>query len=503
MTECQRDVSVPSPALTPRFVNSRRNLLILLGAFFGLHVLIRLMTSRTAGLDESEQLVFAQKWALGYGPQPPLYTWIQILIFKVCGPSILGLSLLKNALLFGCYACTYGVGRIVTRSHSGGLISALGLLFIPQISWESHRELTHSVLAMAVSSATVLTFLKLHERRARRLYLLLGALFGMGMLSNYNYGILLAGLLLAAVCLRDFRPIVLSRWMLVSAAIGVLLLAPHLQWVVQQLPVVLSTSHKLRIRAEGSEPAVAFRAVGNLAGAWLSHIVAVMVIFAALCGKQVARFPREILRRPQIRLLLLLLSIALLGVAVVMVATRATTFKGRWLQPLFFCVSILCAAVVERRMTRGALLRLMSAALVVAVCVMVLLPGRVWFAEKIGRDSGLNAPYAALAQRMQPELERADLIAADSLALGGNLRILMPDKRVITPQFAPWAVGRANQRTAVVFESMTQANSLSPELRQLLSDAGLEMNSNRFRYVEMPPLPGGKKPQRFAVALVP
>jgi 4-amino-4-deoxy-L-arabinose transferase-like glycosyltransferase len=501
VTECQRDVPASAPALAAPFLNSPRKLFIVLGAIFLVHVVIRLITSRSAGLDESEQLVFSQTWAWGYGPQPPLYSWLQILVFKIFGPSILGLALLKNALLFVSYACTYGAGRIVTRSHVGGLLSTLGLFFIPQISWESHRELTHSVLAMTISTATVLVFFRLHDSRAPRLYAGLGVLFGLGMLSNYNYAILLVGLILAALCLKEFRPVVLSPWMALSAAVALLLLAPHLQWVVRELPVVLSTSHKLRIRSQDAFVIVASRAIGSLIEAWLSHVIGIVAVMAILCWKQFGLFQRDILRRPPVRFLLLLICIALLGVTAVMIATRATSFKGRWLQPLLFCVSILFAALLEPRLLRQSLARIVSAAAAILLSVMFLLPARVWFAGEVGRDSGLDTPYAKLVQRLQPEIEQADTIVADSLALGGNLRMLVPEKRVMTPQFAPWRSDGEKHRTVVVFDA-SLANGLPPDLRPLLSSAAIEMKPEEFRYVDMPPLPGSKQSQRFAVALL-
>src|SRR5215813_297968 len=71
--------------------------------YFVIQIILRIWISSSLDLDESEQLVLTQKLSWGYGSQPPLYTWIQFGFFKLFGPSVLGLSLLKNILLF----CTY------------------------------------------------------------------------------------------------------------------------------------------------------------------------------------------------------------------------------------------------------------------------------------------------------------------------------------------------------------------------------------------------------------
>src|SRR2546423_14195616 len=88
-------------------VPSFRVLLLLFGAYFFLQAVSRGMISETLGVDESEQTLLAQQWSWGYGPQPPLYTWLVIVFEKIFGLSSFSLALLKNLLLFGIYVLTY------------------------------------------------------------------------------------------------------------------------------------------------------------------------------------------------------------------------------------------------------------------------------------------------------------------------------------------------------------------------------------------------------------
>ena len=48
--------------------------------------IIQTLISRTASFDDAEQLLLTQDWSLGYGDQPPLYTYLAKLIFIVTGP---------------------------------------------------------------------------------------------------------------------------------------------------------------------------------------------------------------------------------------------------------------------------------------------------------------------------------------------------------------------------------------------------------------------------------
>jgi hypothetical protein len=354
---------------------------------------------------------------------------------------------------------------------------------------------------MTVSTATLFVFLKLHERRTPGLYLLLGVLFGLGMLSNYNYAMLLVGLLIAAACLKEFRPVVADPWMIAAGAVAAALLLPHVVWCARNWSIVFSSAHKLRIREETAFAATALRALGNLVAAWLSHIGSIVGMFLVLCWKQLVPFPRETLRRPQVRLLSWLMAIALTGIAAAMVLERATSFKGRWLQPLFFCVSILCAALVQPHLTRAAFRRLVCAAVLVVAIVAVLMPGRLWVAESLGRVEGLNAPYRELAAQLRPELEPAQVLLADTLVLGGNLRLLYPHKSVMTPQCAAWPPGSSARPVAIVFEAT--GNDTPPvELRQLLAKEEADFKADRIHFVELP-MPGDKKPLRLGAVLVP
>jgi len=51
------------------------------------HVAMRLLASPALKWDEAEQILWTQELALGYGPQPPLYTWLQWAMNQVFGPA--------------------------------------------------------------------------------------------------------------------------------------------------------------------------------------------------------------------------------------------------------------------------------------------------------------------------------------------------------------------------------------------------------------------------------
>ena len=95
------------------------------------HVAVRVAVSPALKWDEAEQMLWSQQLALGYGSQPPLYTWLQWLANQVFGPSVLALSALKHALLALSFALMYRAGRALLDERGAFWASASMLLLPP------------------------------------------------------------------------------------------------------------------------------------------------------------------------------------------------------------------------------------------------------------------------------------------------------------------------------------------------------------------------------------
>ena len=91
--------------------------------FFAARAVVRTVVSDTPELDEAEQVIQAQTWAWGYGPQPPLYTWIQKLFFHALGTTIFALALLNGLILFGTCATAYLAGKNFSGDRRIGLVA--------------------------------------------------------------------------------------------------------------------------------------------------------------------------------------------------------------------------------------------------------------------------------------------------------------------------------------------------------------------------------------------
>lgn len=427
-----KSIGGPEPA---GFPTPQQFFAVLLG-FFALHVLGRVLISGCTDLDESEQLVLTQKFRWGYGSQPPLYTWIQMAFFGLFSVSVFSLSLFKNLLLFCTYGLTYVNTRLITRSHRLAMAATISLLFIPQVAWESQRDLTHSVLSATLAVATLHCFLRVCLGGRTAWYLGFGLCAGVGLLSKYNYVFWALGLLLAGVSVREFRAAVFNWRMLAALLIGLLIFLPNGLWILDHRDLAFMTSGKLGLnKPDGwiANTALGFRHLLVAVASFLGPLALVYFLILFKSSKQ-PDDPRpgaasgKLLSRT-------LLSIGVMLVLLVLVF-RATNIRERWLQPILVSTPVLAVVLLRDRLDATRLKRIIGAGLAVMCVVLVLLPGRVLLAERINREERLNRPYDSLAAHLRPAVPEGSAVVTDTRLLGGNLRLHLPGRLFVTSDLA-------------------------------------------------------------------
>jgi 4-amino-4-deoxy-L-arabinose transferase-like glycosyltransferase len=405
-------------------------------AYFLLQVLIRTFLSSSVDLDESEQVMLTQKFNWGYGTDPPLYTWIQMGFFAVFGKGVFALALWKNLVLLATYGFVYASTRVLTRSHQCGAAAALSLLFMPHMVWEAQRDLTHTILACACAGGTLFTFLRAHKTKATRWYLALGLCVGMGLLSKFNFGIWAVGLVLAALSLREFRAAVLTPRMLLAVAVGLLLIVPTGLWGVTHRDMVLHTSAKLQVQGSETWLGAVGLGVWHILLAILAFIGPLSLVYLLLFGKAPKSAAAPSVPPAGAKLVARAFLFILTLLVLLVVCFRATGFRERWFQPFLICAPVLALGLlchrVDARRVRGMTVLGIAVMVVVAVCI----PARIVFIERLKREEPLSRPYAELARQMQPALPAGTLLVTDTIVLGGNVHLTLPQQRVAVPELA-------------------------------------------------------------------
>lgn len=404
----------------------------LICGWFVLQVLGRWLTGGALGLDEAQALLEGRRLAWGYGPQPPLYAWLQWGFFSLSPDPVLALALLKNALLAGMCLGVYFVLRTAHPPRLAGP-ATLALMLVPQLAWESQRALSHSVLATCLAALTYLVFVARALPGRRGGWLLLGVLAGLGMLSKFNYAFAPASLLLAALSMKEFRSGLSPLGILVAGVAAALVTALPVRWMLDNPERILGSRSKFDIvERSGFDALLAVQGLGATLLAAALFLALPVVVMAVLAYRHRGA-TRGTPRRKLPPLDRFLGRVAMVGVALVVlavVASGATSVKDRWMQPVLFAAAPLMALMLMARCGEAARRGLLRAVAVAAVLVTVMLPVEALYGTP-GDPSRRAAPVAELVPRLEAGFPEARLVVTDTEWLAGNLALHRPGARIV------------------------------------------------------------------------
>ena len=315
-----------------------RQVLLWLGMFalyFGIQAAIRIILGQGLNIDEAEAWLWSQRLDRGYGPQPPAYIWLQRLVFTFTGVSVTGLALLKAVLLWSITAASFVLARRLTYSNATALLAVLLLMWLPEFSWESQRIRTHNTLAALISLTSVIILLELRKHPQPWRYTFLGFLFGLGLLSKWNFGLIIPPVLFALV-ISDwrtylFRPAAL--WLLILPALMVL---PTTNWMYDHPEVAFASSGKLGL----SEPLTYAQKLSSWLGAFFESFAAYaalpIVVFIAfsITARSQKSAKSDLANQEEAKVIILVVAFSTLLLLVLGVVVGASQLKSRWFFPM-------------------------------------------------------------------------------------------------------------------------------------------------------------------------
>lgn len=396
-----------------------------------LQVLSRLWISPALELDEAQQMLWTQHLALGYGTQPPLYSWLQWSLNGLLGPSLLSLSVLKIGLLAFTYSFIWLAARAFLPARAAWWAAA-GMTWFPLMGWESLRDLTHSVLVSCLVAATWWGTFTLIRRPGPRHFALLGLVLGLGVLSKYSFAMFAAALGLAALTIPEPRRAFLSRGWWWLPLTGTLVVAPHGLWLLEHWgQASQGTLNKLQVKA-AFDPLLAVAGLGQavLANVLLWVLMAGLVFGAAWWRPSPPnQTAQPVWIRPLLVRYLLLTLLCLLGMIFI---GHAMNIKPRWLHPML-CVLPLMAFVFKPVLNdhpRGRWYTWSTVAL--TLVFLGLATARPWLNASQGKFNEIHAPITALAQRLQAAgYDGQSPIVSNDEVLAGSLRTRFPQAQVV------------------------------------------------------------------------
>ncbi|MDT8854484.1 glycosyltransferase family 39 protein [Paracoccaceae bacterium Fryx2] len=379
--------------------------------YFSIQLAMRLSIGPTLELDEAETFWQSQTLDFGYGPQPPLYNWIQWGFSELFGRNLFSVAALKASILSATLFCIFRFLRGSGIAAAAACIGTLSLGLMPDILWESQRALTHSVLAVCLSAVALLTFLRVAQHGRRIDYLVFGAVLGLGVISKFNFVFLIGGLVGAAILLKDLRTSINPQRLVLTAIVAISVASPALYFYATLMKGTMGSVHKLSIVSDRS-----FANFLHLSGDFADALAGVYALpGAVLLGFAFARrkwSSSQPIMKPE--LLRWTALIAILLALILSVAVNATEFKGRWFVPFSWPLVVYFTVIVWANLHSGGQGRLSFLLCSLWALAVIALP----YASLVS-PGYRNADFSRVLSHIRP----GDVVASDSIWLLGNLSL--------------------------------------------------------------------------------
>lgn len=380
--------------------------------YFAAQMCVRVAIGPTLELDEAEAFWHARHLAIGYGAQPPLYFWLQWIVFQVLGEGILALAALKAFVFSIGLIVVFRTLRILGFERQVACIGMLSLGLLPEVVWESQRALTHTVLVLTLTILAFRVALNVLTLGRWRDYLAFGLVLGLGLLSKYNFAFNILGLICALAFSAEWRARGEMRRLAASLGLCLILALPLVAFVYLGPDKALSSVHKLAIHGGRSllDPLLYLAAFGEAALGLLALPLIIIGPMAVWKGLNTGDGRLAFLWRSALFTLVVVLVLGLMS--------GATAVRGRWLMPVVWPLVVAVTVALSMRLADAARRNL------------ALGLSALWL------TAAFALPYATLRN---PGYRNADIskllsvvpaqapIASDSIWVLGNLAFLKPE----------------------------------------------------------------------------
>jgi lipopolysaccharide core galacturonosyltransferase RgtB len=454
-----------------------------LGSYFILHILLRVLLSDSLDYDEAEQALLGQWLLPGYTEQPPLYTWLQHFLFVLFGKNVFAVSLLKNGLLFLTYSCVYFAACEILKDRRSAVLATFSILLIPQIGWESQRDMTHTTLVVFAASATLWQTMRLVHNRSVVNYCILGLLLGTGIMAKANFALFITVLFLTLCSFAEGRKILFTRKIILSLLVIAAFTATYFFWMAGNQDIVFSATHKFK---RGIEHSLLLGTISLITNSFL-FLTPLWLICCIVFPSGFRRndnpdpgFPRRFIGRYLLFLFLTLLVVVLLF--------KVTYVKDRWLQPLLFAAPIyFFSRLSPARITSGKSKIYLGIVLVAALAVYCTFTIRVLGASAIGNFCRLNYPFNAMAEDLRESGFTEGLIISDNRFLAGNFHFRFPSGTAIVPDYRFETLVEPGRYSSVAVvwkadESLTIPANLDSFLRETYAISAADYPVDYFKH---------------------
>ncbi|NTJ44406.1 hypothetical protein G6L28_17560 [Agrobacterium larrymoorei] len=434
--------------ISESLIGNPNAVIALFGLYYLLQIFTRLAMPPALRIDEAQQVLFAQWLALGYDAQPPLYNWFQQAVFQLFGTSLATIAIAKNLILFLTFAIYIKSAALVLKDKRLVLIAAMALFFSPQVFWQAQRDLTHTTMLMLTCTWVVYLSIRLIQKPTTVGYALVGLAVGLGMLSKYNFVLVLPAVLAAVWFHPQGRERILDRRFLLTIGISLIVFLPHAFWLFENFTFASDvTMRRMAEEAPDSRPLQILLGLARVAFGSLVIIALPSLLIWWSAQKQTAGKTSRAAKSDWLRFFVHYFFALTVVLFVVIVSTTMTEVRDRWLLPLMMPFPILAALWLEQRSLDevGFQKRVLPTALAIMALLPVALILSVPLQAWTGKASRSNYDYESFQRYIHNDKGISpSVIITPDWHTGGNLRFVFNKTPVATiiyddfdPKFQP------------------------------------------------------------------
>ena len=181
-------------------------------------------------LDLIEALVYGREWQLGYDKLPPLPWWLVEIVYRTVGQDF-AYYLLAEVAVVAAFAVVFAAARRLV----GGLGALAAVLVIDGLHYLNYTsaKFNHDVVQLPFWALAGFALHRALRGRQMSDWLLLGLAVGMSLWAKYFVIVLVAPMAVLVLIDRDARTCLTTPGPYVAAAVALIVMAPHLVWLVQ------------------------------------------------------------------------------------------------------------------------------------------------------------------------------------------------------------------------------------------------------------------------------
>lgn len=383
--------------------------------FAGFLLFARLFLCNGAlGYDEAEQLIYAQHFSAGYPSQPPLYTWLQYITLKCFGVNLFSAALLKYSLLFAAIYVYYLICRLHCKNSLLVWCATLSWALIPPISYDFLPHKTHVILALLAACLTWYWLIKPSQLPKFIWYAVLGVIFGVGLLSKFNYVLFLAVLIITALSIKKYRDKIFNPLIILTVVIALLLSGAYFLWLINHPKVGLYTSYKLSMPGKGQWDGIVHLIEATLYFAL--PLILIKFFFPLSRANATLSQPNQLLWRYHLIVLPFLL--------IFIVSAGIHDVKAHWVLPLLFLSPLwLISMVNSKTYSISYAKRYIGLCLTVQAGLLCIWIGRT--------PSFASIPIKQFITNIKAEQQPVTVIVSDSYQLLASIMFNLPETQGI------------------------------------------------------------------------